>query len=258
MRHSTIYTILFATLVCVVCGVMVSGAAVSLKEQQQFNAELDKRKRVLEAVGIAQPGEDLTAEEVEQAFESIEAVVIDRETGELVPDIDPATFDARREKADPAASAPAPPNQAGLTRVADHAEVYLVRNDAGEVEMLVLPIEGVGLWGMMYGFLALDSDLQTVRGITYYEHKETPGLGGEVDNPRWKSFWPGRKIFQDGEVALSVIKGPAPPPEENPYVVDGLSGATFTARGVTNMIRFWLGENGLGPFLERVRAGEFT
>jgi Na+-transporting NADH:ubiquinone oxidoreductase subunit C len=258
LRHSTLYTILFATVICVVCGVLVSGSAVSLKERQQFNSALDKRKKVLEAAGIAQPGQDLTVEEVETAFARIEPVVIVLDSGAIDESVDPATFDARKEKSNPAASEAAPPNNAGLTRIANHAALYLVRDDAGKVEMLVLPIEGVGLWGLMYGFLALDADLQTVRGLTYYEHKETPGLGGEVDNPRWKAKWLERKVFRDGEVALSVIKGPAPPAAEAPYSVDGLSGATFTARGVTNMLDFWLGDNGLGPFLERFRAGEVS
>ncbi|HVS16700.1 MAG TPA: Na(+)-translocating NADH-quinone reductase subunit C [Thermoanaerobaculia bacterium] len=258
MRHSTLYTILFATIVCVVCGVMVSGAAVSLKDQQDFNSALDKRKKVLEAAGIAKPGEDLTAEQVEAAFANVESAVVELETGKVVPDIDPAAYNARKAKADPQASKPAPPNQAGLTRVADHAAIYILRGEGGDVELLVLPIEGVGLWGLMYGFLALDADLQTVRGLTYYEHKETPGLGGEVDNPSWKARWPGRKVFEDGEVALSVIKGPAPPPAAAPYQVDGLSGATFTARGVTNMLQFWLSDTGFGPFLERFRAGEIS
>jgi Na+-transporting NADH:ubiquinone oxidoreductase subunit C len=258
MRHSTLYTVLFATVICVVCGVMVSSAAVSLKEKQDFNFALDKQKKVLEAAGIAAPGQDLTPEDVTQAFENIESRVIELETGQPDSSIDAATFNARKAKADPDSSSSAPPNNAGLTRVSHHAEIYLVRGDGGEIEMLVLPIEGVGLWGLMYGFLAIDSDLQTVRGLTYYEHKETPGLGGEVDNPRWKSLWPGRKVFREGEVALAVIKGPAGPPEENPYAVDGLSGATFTARGVTNMLSFWLGDNGFAPFLERFRAGEVT
>jgi Na+-transporting NADH:ubiquinone oxidoreductase subunit C len=258
MRHNTLYTVVFATIICVVCGVMVSSAAVSLKERQDFNSALDKRKKVLEAAGIAQPGQVLTAEDVEREFANVDQLIVELETGTPDTAIDPATFNARKEKSNPQASSPAPPNPAGLTRIADHAEVYLVRSEGGEVRMLVLPIEGVGLWGLMYGFLALDADLQTVRGLTYYEHKETPGLGGEVDNPRWKSLWPGRKLFRDEEVALSVIKGPAGPPAEDPYEVDGLSGATFTSRGVTNMIHFWLGDNGFGPFLERFRAGEVT
>jgi Na+-transporting NADH:ubiquinone oxidoreductase subunit C len=119
--------------------------------------------------------------------------------------------------------------------------------------MLVLPIQGLGLWSTLYGFLAIDADGNTIRGITYYQHAETPGLGGEVDNPRWKSLWPGRKIYDDGEPAIQVIKGAAGPPAQDPYRVDGLSGATLTSNGVTFMLEFWLGPNGFGPYLDRLR-----
>ena len=98
-----------------------------------------------------------------------------------------------------------------------------------DIESLVLPIEGYGLWKFLYGFIAIEDDLNTVRGITFYEHGETPGLGGEVDNPRWKARWVGQKVFgDDGEPKIEVIKGFAPPPAEAPYEVDGLSGATIT------------------------------
>ena len=131
--------------------------------------------------------------------------------------------------------------------------VYRVLDENGDLDSLVLPIEGYGLWKFLYGFIALESDLNTVRGITYYQHGETPGLGGEVDNPRWKQGWVGRKVFDDsGEPKIEVIKGYAGPVETDPYEIDGLSGATLTSRGVTNMIHFWLGENGFGPYLENL------
>ena len=84
-------------------------------------------------------------------------------------------------------------------------------SEAGDLEMVMVPIEGNGLWSTLYGFLALDADTRTVVGITFYEHKETPGLGGEVDNPRWKALWPGRKAFLDEGYApkIEVIKGAA-------------------------------------------------
>lgn len=120
--------------------------------------------------------------------------------------------------------------------------------------MLVLPISGKGLWGTLYGYLAVGADTNTIRGITYYNHKETPGLGGEVDNPVWKSLWPDRKIYDsDWNVAIKVIKGAADSPESDPYHVNGLSGATITSRGVTNMLQFWLGEKGFGPYLKAFR-----
>jgi Na+-transporting NADH:ubiquinone oxidoreductase subunit C len=112
----------------------------------------------------------------------------------------------------------------------------------------------MGLWSILYGYLALDTDLTTIRGITFYEQGETAGLGGEVENPRWKALWPGRRAFDErGNVKIQVKKGVAGPPAEDPYQVDGLSGATLTSRGVTNMIRFWLGPDGFGPFIAQLR-----
>lgn len=148
----------------------------------------------------------------------------------------------------------APPNPSVIKRLPKHAIVYHVLDGQGQVEMIVLPIEGYGLWGTLYGFLALDADTKTVRGLTYYQHKETPGLGREVDNPRWKGLWPGRIAFdENGEVAIQVIKGQAGPPTADPHHVDGLGGATITSRGVTNMLRFWLGENGFAAHLKNFR-----
>ena len=95
----------------------------------------------------------------------------------------------------------------------------------------------------------------TIKGITYYKHGETPGLGGEVDNQNWKDKWPGRKAFDaSGKVVIALIKGSAGSAEENPHQVDGLSGATLTSRGVTNMLDFWLSDMGYGPYLEKFRA----
>ena len=100
--------------------------------------------------------------------------------------------------------------------------------------MLIMPIEGKGLWSTLYGFLSLDADMNTVRGITFYKHGETPGLGGEVDNPNWKALWNERQAFDaDGSVEISVIKGRAGPASEDPHRVDGLSGATLTSKGVS-------------------------
>jgi Na+-transporting NADH:ubiquinone oxidoreductase subunit C len=254
MQGSTLYNIWFATAVCVVCAIIVSSSAVFLKDRQNTNANLDKKRNVLVAAGLAADGEDLTREEIEERFRPVRQVVIDLETGEEARDIDPATFDYRREAADPVTSRAAPENPSRVQRLARHALVYLVQDETGALKTLVLPVEGYGLWGTLYGFLALDADLNTIRGITFYDHKETPGLGDEIDNPRWKALWDGRRAFDEKlSPRITVIKGPAGPPTEDPYRVDGLSGATLTGRGVTNLIHFWLGENGFGPFLEKLR-----
>lgn len=253
-RQATGYTLLFATAICIVCGILVSSFAVSLEDLQDENLALDKQKRVLEAVGLLQPGEPIDEAQVAERFAPIEPVLIELASGEAV-DGETATFDQQRRARDPATSAEAPDNLAKVKRIPDRALLYEVRGDGGELEMVVLPIEGLGLWGTLYGFLALDADTTTVRGITYYQHKETPGLGGEVDNPRWKDRWPGRKAFDDeGKVSLAVIKGFADGPEQDPHRVDGLAGATITSNGVTNMLEFWLGENGFEPYLNRIRA----
>jgi Na+-transporting NADH:ubiquinone oxidoreductase subunit C len=254
MRHSVAYTILFAAAVCVVCAILVSSSAVTLSERQQANALLDKRKNVLLAAGILDPSERPTAAQINEQFESVKPVAIELETGDPAPDIDAATFDQQKAKADPAMSRAAPLNAASVRRLPKYAVVYQVMNAQGEVEMLVLPIEGYGLWSTLYGFLALEADTKTIRGLAYYQHGETPGLGGEVDNPSWKALWRGRIAFDGNwEPIITVIKGPAGPANENPHSVDGLSGSTITSRGVTHMLHFWLGEHGFGPFLAKFR-----
>ena len=255
MRHSALYTILFSGAVCVACAVLVSSAAVSLKESQLRNAALDKQRSVLLAAGFAQPGERLTEEDMRERFKNIRAVVIDLSTGEPT-DIDPATFDQAKAAKDPVTSQEAPKNRASVQRVPNHAMVYEILQD-GEPVMAVLPIEGYGLWGTLYGFLAVAGDGNTIKGITYYQHKETPGLGGEVDNPKWKALWPGRKIYgETGEPVIRVIKGAASPPQQAPHQVDGLTGATITSNGVTSMLQFWLGGAGFEKYLQKFQEGQ--
>lgn len=255
MQGSVLYNLGFAALICVACAIVVSSSAVSLRERQAVNQTLDMQRNVLVAAGLAAPDEGLEREEIEARFAPITQVVIDLATG-VPTDTDPTTFNARAAAADPDTSQAAPPNNAGLSRVADQTLVYELRDADGELDLVVLPVHGLGLWSILYGFVALDADLETIRGLTYYEHKETPGLGGEVDNPRWKSLWNGRKAFgPDGAPAIEVIRGLAGPPEDDPFRVDGLAGATMTSRGVTNMLRFWLDEQGFGPYLATLRAG---
>ena len=266
MQGSTTYNLGFAAAICFVCAVMVSSAAVALRDRQEANAALDKQKNVLIAAGLAAEDETLTREDVEARFAPIRQVVIDLATGEEVPEteIDPRTFDQAEEAADRSTSRETPENAARVQRIPNRALVYQLMDGQlmdgqlldkrSEMRLLILPVEGAGLWSTLYGFLALDADLDTIRGITFYEHKETPGLGGEVDNPRWKARWLGHRAFDEGfEPKIAVIKGRAGDPEEDPYSVDGLSGATITSRGVTNLLHFWLGEHGFATYLQKIR-----
>ena len=253
MQHNTTYTIGFAAIVCIVCGAFVSGSAVSLKDKQVANALLDKQKKVLGVTGLLKAGEAPTADQVKEIFaSSIRPKLIDLKTGKYVEG-DANTFDQIKASKDPEQSVEAPANPAKVARIPNHALVYQVVKGEN-VEMVVLPVEGKGLWSTLYGFLALDKDVNTIKGLTFYQHAETPGLGGEVDNPKWKALWPGRKAFgDDGQPKIAVIKGQAGPVAEDPYQVDGLSGATITARGVSHLVQFWLGTHGFGPYLKQFK-----
>ena len=255
MERSNSYIILFAAAVCLVCSVFVAFFAVTLKERQDANAVLDRQTKVLTVAGLIKEGQKVSADEVQSLFEeSVVPRVVELEAGTYEDSIDAETYDQRRALKDPEMSAEAPENKAGLRRVPLYAQVYQVIEDE-QIKKIILPIEGKGLWSTLYGFLALAPDTTTITGITFYEHGETPGLGGEVDNPSWKALWSGRKAFDDEwNPAIEVIKGYAKPAAEDPYRVDGLSGATLTARGVSELVRYWLGDDGFGPYLERFRA----
>jgi Na+-transporting NADH:ubiquinone oxidoreductase subunit C len=124
------------------------------------------------------------------------------------------------------------------------------------VDLVVLPIEGAGMWGTLYGFIAVEADGNTVRGLTFYDQKETPGLGGEIGNPKWQSVWKGRHVYDaEWQPQIVVIKGSAGAPEKDPLRVDGLSGATITSNSVSRLTRFWMSADGWRPFLMNLRAG---
>ena len=249
-------TLLVAVLLCAVCSVIVSTAAVMLKPAQVANKALDFNRNILLAAGLLEEGVS-----VEEQFKQVTAKLVDMETGRFVT-VEEAgvtaldSYDMRKASKDAALAIEldGADDIAKIKRQAKVAKVYLIEKN-GKVEKVILPVHGYGLWSTMYGFLALESDLNTVVGLGFYEHGETPGLGGEIDNPKWKAVWPGKKVYgSDGGVALSVVKGAATP--GSTHDVDGLSGATLTSRGVHNLIQFWLGENGYAPFLAKLKRGE--
>ena len=132
------------------------------------------------------------------------------------------------------------------------APVYLVKEN-GRFNQIILPVRGKGLWSTMYAYVALDADLHTIRGISFYEHGETPGLGGEIENRGWQESWQGKQIYgPDGTVALRVVKNASANGGDYSHRIDGISGATMTGNGVTELMRFWFGDHGFGPFLQRL------
>ncbi|MGL6261102.1 Na(+)-translocating NADH-quinone reductase subunit C [Vibrio sp. WXL103] len=232
-----------------VCSIVVSAAAVGLRSQQQANAVLDKQSKIVEVAGITAQGS------VPELFaEYIEPRLLDFETGQYI-DGDAADYDQRRAAKDPDTSIrlTAEQDDAKIQRRANTGVVYLVRDGEG-FSKVILPVHGNGLWSMMYAFVAVEGDGNTVAGITYYEQGETPGLGGEVENPSWRAQFEGKKLFDaNNQPALEVVKGGAPAGSE--HGVDGLSGATLTGNGVQGTFDFWLGDLGFGPYLTQVRDG---
>ena len=230
---------------CIACAVIVSVTAVSVRPEQNLNIENEKKLKILAAAGIV-------TDEVEKEFSKIETLYVDFASNQLVQVEN--NYDHIKASVSIEASSIVPKDQdiAILKRRENIAPIYVWYSEEEQIQKVVLPIRGYGLWGTLYGYISLDADLNTVKGIEYYDHKETPGLGGEVDNPDWKSDWNGKKIYDpSGEVILYVTKGPS----SEDYEIDGISGATLTSNGVTNMIRYWLGENGYGPVLQKLREG---
>lgn len=257
-RNSSLYIVGFAAVVCLVCSVLVSGAAVALKDRQDENKVLDQKSKVLSVAGVLPEGKDASADEIQKLYdENVTPRLVDLTTGDFAEG-DAATYDQVKATKDPATSRALERNKAQVPRVPKLGLVYQIGKGGkgGKIEMYVLPIVGKGLWSTMFGFLAVANDANTIKGITYVSHGETPGLGGEVDNLGWKALWVGRRIYDaKGNVAIQVIKGQAGPPETAPHKVDGLSGATITSNGVTFMMQLWLGADGYGPFLKKIKSG---
>ena len=228
-------------------------AASLLKDKQQYNAVLDKQKNIVAVASLNDKGTDIPA--IYQEY--IEPRLVDFSTGEFVEG-NAASFNQRASAKDSATSIKLTPEQdkAKIIRRSNIGLVYLVKED-NELTRIILPIHGSGLWSMMYAFLAIETDGNTIAGITYYDQAETPGLGGEVENPQWRAQFIGKKLFNaDGTLAIKVVKGGAP--ADSVSGVDGLSGATLTSNGVQHTFDFWLGDMGFGPFLAKVKAGDLN
>ncbi|MGO2884709.1 MAG: Na(+)-translocating NADH-quinone reductase subunit C [Psychrobacter celer] len=251
-------TISVALTLCLVCSVLVSAVAVGLKPAQIENARLDRNKNILVAAGMYNAESD-TASDVAERFKDFDVEIIDLNTGDYLDDDalkaagipDRNAYDASQATKNQALSEDLGDNDpAGIGRKPKYAKIYVKSDDTGNPELVVLPIQGYGLWGTIYGFLTLESDMNTIKGISFYEHKETPGLGARIEEPEWRAQWSGIQSYdEDGNVATGVTK--AGTPKDN--WVDGISGATLTGRGVSNMIQFWLGEQGYKPYLDKLR-----
>lgn len=232
------------------CSLMVAGAAVGLRPLQEENKALDRQKNILLAANLFD-----ASKSVQQLFADIETRVVDLETGKFVPPetISPQQFDQLKAAMSDKMGKPLPKDEdiAGIGRLEKYSLVYLVKKD-GKLSQVVLPIRGKGLWSTLYGYIAVKEDMTSVNGISFYEHGETPGLGGEITNPRWQAGWHDKKIYNASDEEVIQIGGKADQ-KDKVHHVDGLSGATLTTNGVDDLITFWFGENGFKPFLTRLK-----
>ncbi|MGY0399768.1 MAG: Na(+)-translocating NADH-quinone reductase subunit C [Ostreibacterium sp.] len=231
-----------------VCATLVSLAAVGLKPIQDKNTIKAKKLNILVAAGIYKADEN-----IDKLFKkNIFAMAIDLQTGEPTRAIDPDTFDAVKAAKDPKFAVALTKDPAKIGSVTKYAVVYELKEE-GIVKSVILPVHGYGLWGTMYGFLAMGVDGKTIKGLTFYDQKETPGLGAEILNPTWQARWVGKKPYSNnGQPAIRLVKNTSTNPEVAKQQVDSLAGATLTSRGVQHMINFWLGEKGYEPYLEKL------
>jgi Na+-transporting NADH:ubiquinone oxidoreductase subunit C len=251
-NDNIVKTLVVAIALCLVCSIIVSTAATVLKPRQVANKLEDKKRNILEVAGISTESGSIA-----ELFEQIETKVVDLATGEYDDSVDAVTFDQRKASKDPEYRVDLSKEQ-DLAQIGGRsklANVYLVK-DGDEIEKIIIPVKGYGLWSTMYGFIALEGDATTTSSVSFYEHAETPGLGGEIENKKWQATWKGKRIVdENGEPRLGLIKGIVDTSNPNAqYQIDGLAGATLTANGVSNLIKFWVGENGFGPYLEKLRA----
>lgn len=246
-------TLFVAVMLCLVCSILVSTAAVTLKPLQTSNKKTDIKQNILAVTGLSTEDGN-----VDELFSQFDVRLVDLDSGQYAEtEIDPVSYDQRKASADPQMSVKLSSEQniAGIGSRAKLAPVYLL-TEGDTIKQVVLPVHGYGLWSTLYGFLSLDGDFNTINGLRFYEHAETPGLGGEVDNPKWRAQWEGKKVFdEEGNVEIRVIRGHVgKDTPEAEHKVDGLSGATLTSNGVTNLLQYWLGDHGFGPYLKNMRS----
>lgn len=252
-NDSRVKSVIVTLIVALASATAVSLAAVLLKPMQLANLEAEREAR-LEAMLATLPG---VADIVREAgADTLEARLVNLETGRFANNVDPAGYDQRAAASDPDLSNALPPeiDFASIGRRPNLAPVHLLLRD-NEIALVVLPVNGIGYGSTIYAYLALESDLNTVAALTIIEHGETPGIGARIEDEAWQALWAGKEIFdENGDVRIAVVRDVS----SGPFEVDGISGATRTTTGITNMLQFWLGDYGYGPFLARLSAGEIT
>jgi len=270
-KDSPINTAIVAGSLCLVCALIVSTAASSLKKIQDNNIRIDRMKNLLAVTQF--PEESMASSEmIKSTFEdNFKRIIIDMETGEEAAEECLAAMQAIGKKWETKADLIANYDQylASKTKREEvavkiegddpavikyrekYSFVYVRKNSDNSPMTYVFPVRGYGLWSMMHGYLAVKPDFQTVEGLVFYDQAETPGLGGEVKSQRFKDAWPGKQLYADnGDVQIRMIKN-AP---QDDHSIDALSGATITSNGVTYAMDYWMGPEGFKPYIDREKG----
>ncbi len=248
--------LMVVVLVALVCSSLVSAAVVILRPIQLNNQLLDRSRNIMQLTGLLPEAETPGDEEMLSLFKSLDARIVNIDEGSFDDTIDARTFDQRRAVSDPelGVAVPAELDRARLGRRSRYATVYLVWRE-GELDRIILPIRGSGMWSTLYGYLALEGDMNTIAAATFYEQTETPGLGSQITRADWLAQWRGRKVYDEtGQPRFGVGPGRVEPGSRAAeHNVDALTGATITGDAVTELVRYWVGPHGFQPFLDQLR-----
>ena len=255
-KDSSIKAILVVLVTAIICSSLVSAAVVVLRPIQLNNQLLDRSRNIMALTGLLPAGGVLEDDEMLELFKSLDTRMVDIDAGRFETDLDPNTFDVRRAANDPELGVAVPGNEdlASIGRRSRYATVYMVWND-DELDRVILPVRGTGMWSMLYGYIALESDFTTIAGMSFYEQNETPGLGDQITHAHWLEQWRGKQVYDDqGEPRFNVSEGAVDPGSVHArFQVDALTGATVTANSVTGLVRYWFGPHGYHDVLEHMK-----
>lgn len=223
-KQSKLYPFVFAFIICSLSSLVLASVSSQLRARQVINEELDVKRNIFQAIHLEPPlPKNVRPEEAMRIFkEKIEQVVIDQ-TGNIVPQKKPDDI-----------------------KEGESLYPLFIYREGGKIQGYCLPIKGKGLWAIIYCYLAIQPDGKTIRGITFYKHGETPGLGSEIETLWFQKNFEGKKIWDEETrqtVAVAIAKGKVVdriPKEKWPYYVDGISGATLTGKGVSAFLEHWI------------------
>jgi len=255
-NDSPVKAFLVVFLTALVCSSLVSAAVVILRPIQLNNQMVERSRNIIKLTGLVEEGVVPADEEMLELYRGMDVRIVDIDQAAFNDELDPLSFDQRRAVNNPELGIAIPVDQdlASLGRRSRYAPIYIVLNE-GELDRVILPIHGTGMWSMIYGYIALESDLNTIAAATFYEQNETPGLGDQILRPEWQAQWEGRRIYDElGDLRFAINPGKVEPGSSTwLYEVDALTGATVTADAVTSMMRYWFGPHGYRDFLDQLR-----